>query len=98
MFLSFSPNRNIKRLFQLTIIQKRDIVIQIAEGMQAILLLWIIMGNTFAMSFLSYPVNFNSWYDLLNDYFFLSVFNNDPAYSGLIFLNCFLVSYQIGMS
>ena len=60
MLLSFSPSRNIKRLFQLTIIQKRDIVIQIAEGMQAILLLWIIMGNTFGMSFYSFPVNFNS--------------------------------------
>ena len=64
--------------------------------MQAILLLWIIMGNTFGMSFYSYPVNFDSRFTLLNDFLFLSIYNTDPAYSGLIFLNCFLVSYQIG--
>jgi len=51
------------------------------------------MGNVFIMSFYAYPVNFNSRYELLNDFSFLFVFNNDPAYSGLIFLNCFLVSY-----
>lgn len=95
LFLSFSPSWNLKRLFQLTIIQKWDIVIQICEGMQAILLLWIIMGNTFMFSFLSYPINFDSWFELLQNFLFLSIFNTDSAYDGLVFLNAILLSYQI---
>jgi hypothetical protein len=75
--------------------QKWDNVIQIAEGFYAVFLIWIILGNTFFYSFYSYPINFNSRYDILHDYIFLSIFNTDLAYDGLIFINAFLLIYHL---
>ncbi len=75
--------------------QKRDPIIQICEGISALLLIWVILGNTFFASFFAYPANFNARFDILNDYFFLSIFNNDLAYDGLIFMNAFMLAYNI---
>lgn len=75
--------------------QKRDPVIQICEGLSALLLIWVILGNTFMTSFFAYPANFNSRYDILHDYWFLTIFNNELAYDGLIFINAFVLAYTI---
>jgi len=46
-------------------------------------------------SFFSYPVNFNARFSFLKDIIFLSIFNNDLAYDGLIFFHAFMLGYKI---
>jgi len=46
-------------------------------------------------SFLSFPANFDSRFDLLQNYVFLAIFNTDSAYDGLIFINSVMLAYQM---
>ena len=95
LLLSFSFGRNSKRLFQFSVIKRKNVKSTLIEGAKVILLVWVMAGNTFLFSFFSYPSNFENKRDIAQNYFFLTIFNNEFAFDSLLFLIALFTGYEL---
>lgn len=51
-------------------------------------------GNTFLYSFYSYPANFDKKVDISQNYFFITIFNNEFAFDTLLYFHAYLLGYE----
>ena len=95
ILLSFSFGRNSKRLFQFSVIKRKHVKSTLIEGAKVISLFWVMAGNTFLFSFYSYPANFENKKDISQNYFFMTIFNNEFAFDSLLFLIALFTGYEL---
>lgn len=95
ILLSFSFGRNAKRLFQFSVIKRKHTKLMLIEGAKVFSLFWVISGNTFLYSFYSYPANFENKKDISQNYFFMTIFNNEFAFDSLLFLTALFTGYEL---
>lgn len=95
LLLSFSFGRNSKRLFQFSVIRRKHVKTSLLEGSRVMFMFWVMIGNTFLYSFYSYPANFDKKSDIAQNYFFITMFNNEFAFDTLLFFTAFLTAYDL---
>jgi hypothetical protein len=95
LLLSFSFKRNAKRLFRFSVIRRKHVKTTLIEGARVIFLFWVMIGNTFLFSFYSFPANFEKVNDISQNYFFITLFNNELAFDTLLFFIAFLTAYDL---
>jgi hypothetical protein len=95
LLLSFSFARNARRLFYFSILRRNKRITTQIEGLRVLFLFWVIIGNTFLYSFYSFPANFDKKKDIAQNYFFITLFNNEFAFDTLLFFSAFYTAYEL---
>lgn len=95
LLLSFSFARNARRLFYFSILRRNKTITTQIEGLRVLFLFWVIIGNTFLYSFYSFPANFDKKKDIAQNYFFITLFNNEFAFDTLLFFTAFYTAYEL---
>lgn len=94
LLLSFSFSRNAKRLFQFSVIRRKNVKTSSIEGTKVFFLFWIMIGNTFLYSFYSFPANFDKKKDIGKNFWFITLFNNEFAFDTWLFFIAFILGNE----
>lgn len=95
ILLSFSFGRNAKRLFQFSVLKRKQMQSTMVEGARVLFLVWLMAGNTFLFSFFAFPSNFDKKKDIAHNYVFLTIFNNEFAFDTLLFFTALFTSIEL---